>query len=107
MAAINSGTLAKLPRRMRLSVISRNHRSTLSLAGFLVRRGKLHHELAQRGSALPPRVVDPVAPKVDSRDGSHPHPSWVLLRQVPPSLRRMGIPPSTDRAIPPPTLFIK
>jgi hypothetical protein len=29
MAAISSGTLAKLPRRMRLSVISRNHRYTM------------------------------------------------------------------------------
>ena len=28
MAAISSGTLTKLPRRIRLSVMSRNHRST-------------------------------------------------------------------------------
>ena len=28
MAAINSGTLSKLPRRTRFSVSSRNHRST-------------------------------------------------------------------------------
>jgi hypothetical protein len=28
MAVINSGTLPKLPRRIRLSVMSRNHRST-------------------------------------------------------------------------------